>query len=130
VNWLWNKGRRAFTPMERDVMQLWAGVAIADAILLYLHCPLWGPVEAAEAVRVYPAWAVAHGLVFFAEGHLCWSRLYCLGAAFFTAAVLLPLAGSWAPVAYGLLYSATFVWLSLQNPTRPTGDRGTSGKDA
>jgi serine/threonine-protein kinase len=114
VNWLWGMGRRAFTPMERDVMQLWTGLAIADAILLYLHCPLWGPVDAAETVRVYPAWAVAHGLVFFVEGYLCWSRLYFVGAAFFAAAVLLPLAGLWAPVAYGLLYSGTFVWLSLQ----------------
>jgi len=114
VNYLWRRGRRAFTPMERDVMQLWTGVAIANAILLYLHCPLWGPVEAAEAVRVYPAWAVTHGLVFFVEGHLCWSRLYALGAAFFAAAFLLPLTGLWAPVAYGLLYSATFVWLSSQ----------------
>jgi serine/threonine protein kinase len=122
VNWLWNKGRRAFTPMERDVMQLWTGLAIADAILLYLYCPLWGPVEAAEAVRFYPGWAVALGLVFFVEGHLCWSRLYSFGVAFFAAALLLPLAGLWAPVAYGLLYSATFVWLSLQGkPGRPTG---------
>jgi serine/threonine-protein kinase len=129
VNWLWNKGRRMFSPMERDVMQLWTGVAIADAILLYLHCPLWGPVDAAEAVRVYPAWAVTHGLVFFVEGLLCWSRLYFLGAAYFAAAVLLPLTGLWAPVAYGLLYSATFVWLSLQGkPGRPTGGSETTRK--
>jgi hypothetical protein len=122
VNYLWSRGGRGFTPMERDVMQLWTALAIANAILLYLHCPLWGPIEAAEAVRFYPAWAVTHGLVFFVEGHLCWSRLYSVGAAFFAAAVLLPQAGLWAPVAYGLLYSATFVWLSLQGkPGRPTG---------
>jgi hypothetical protein len=126
VNWLWNKGRRPLSPMERDVMQLWTGLAIADAILLYLHCPLWGPVEAAEAVRFYPGWAVALGLVFFVEGHLCWSRLYSVGVAFLAAAVLLPLAGLWAPVAYGLLYSATFVWLSLQKPQRPTGSSETT----
>jgi hypothetical protein len=124
VNWLWGQGRRAFSPMERDVMQLWAGVAIADAILLYLHCPLWGPVEATEVVRFYPAWAVAHGLVFFVEAHLCWSRFYFVGAAFFAAALLLPLAGLWAPVAYGLLYSATFVWLSLQGKAARSAGKG------
>jgi hypothetical protein len=124
VNYLWSQGRRAFSPMERDIMQLWTGVAIANAILLYLHCPLWGPVEAAEAVRFYPAWAVTHGLVFFVEGHLCWSRFYSVGAAFFAAAVLLPLAGLWAPVAYGLLYSATFVWLSLQGKPALTSGGG------
>jgi serine/threonine protein kinase len=129
VNWLWSKGWRPFSPMERDVLHLWTGLAIADAILVYLHCPLWGPVEAAEAVRFYPAWAVAQGLVFFVEGRLCWSRLYFVGAAFFAAAVLLPLAGLWAPVAYGLLYSATFVWLSLQGkPERPTGSSETTIK--
>jgi serine/threonine protein kinase len=131
VNWLWNKGRRPFSPMERDVLQLWTGLAIADAILLYLYCPLWGPVEAAEVVRFYPAWAVAAGVVFFVEGRLCWSRLYFIGAAFFAAAVLLPLTGLWAPVAYGLLYSATFVWLSLQGkPQRPTGSSETTVKYA
>jgi serine/threonine protein kinase len=129
VNWLWNKGRRPFSPMERDVLQLWTGLAIADAILLYLYCPLWGPVEAAEAVRFYPAWAVVQGVVFFVEGRLCWSRLYFIGAAFFAAAVLLPLAGLLAPVAYGLLHSATFVWLSLQGkPERPTGSSETTIK--
>jgi hypothetical protein len=64
------------------------------------------------------------------EGHLCWSRLYSVGAAYFAAAVLLPLAGLWAPVAYGLLYSATFVWLSLQKPKRPTGSSVTTVKYA
>src|SRR5262249_26491272 len=130
VNWLWSKGRLPFSPMERDVMQLWTGVAIANAILLYLHCPLWGPVEAAEVVGVYPAWAVAHGLVFFVEGRLCWSRFYSVGATYFVAAVLLPLAGLWAPVAYGLLYSATFVWLSLQKKKRATGSSVTTVKYA
>jgi hypothetical protein len=131
VNWLWGKGRRRFSPMERDVMQLWTGLAIADAILVYLYCPLWGPVDAAEVVRFYPAWAVALGLVFFVEGHLCWSRLYAVGVAFLAAAILLPLAGLWAPVAYGLLYSATFVWLSLQGkPERPTGSSETTIKSS
>jgi serine/threonine-protein kinase len=119
VNYLWKKGRRPFTPMERDVMQLWTGVAIANAILLYLHCPFWGPVEPKEAIRFYPAWAVTNGLVFFVEAHLCWSRFYFVGAAFFAAALLLPLTGLWAPVAYGLLYSAIFVWLSWQGRSEP-----------
>jgi serine/threonine protein kinase len=129
VNWLWSQGRRRFSAMERDVMQLWAGMAIANAILLYLHCPLWGPVEAAEVVRVYPAWAVTLGLVFLVEGHLCWSRFYSVGVVFFAAAFLLPLAGLWAPVVYGLLYSATFIWLSLQGkPRRKTGSGETTVK--
>jgi hypothetical protein len=124
VNWLWSKGRRRLSPMERDVMQLWTGMAIANAILLYLHCPLWGPVGAAEVVRVYPTWAVTLGLVFLVEGHLCWSRFYSVGVVFFAAAFLLPLAGLWAPVAYALLYSATFVWLSLQGKPRRKIDSG------
>jgi hypothetical protein len=30
----------------------------------------------------------------------------------------------WAPVAYGLLYSATFVWLSLQGKLAPKSGGG------
>jgi hypothetical protein len=104
-------------------------MAIANAILFYIHYPLWGPVEATEVVCFYLAWAVTHGLVFIVEGHLCWSRFYYVAAAYFAAAVLLPLAALWAPVAYGLLYWASFVWLSLQGkPRRKAGSGETTVK--
>jgi serine/threonine-protein kinase len=117
VNWLWDASRRTFSPMERDVLQLWAGFCIVCFILMSLHCPLWGPVEPTEAVRFYPAWAAVLGMVYFIEGRLCWSRLYYVGFLFFAAALALPLTGLWAPVVYGLLYSGTFVWFSLLAPS-------------
>jgi serine/threonine protein kinase len=113
VNWIWGTRQRTLSAMERDILQLWTGAAIANVILLALHCPLWGPVQPLEVVRFYPAWAAVYGLVFFAEGRFCGGWLYLVSALFFAAAVLLPLAGLWSPVAYGLLYSTVFVWFSL-----------------
>lgn len=114
LNWLIAIGRRAMSPMERDVLQLWAGVGVANLVLFALYCPFWGPASAADVVRYYPGLAVVLGLVFFAEGHFCWDRFYWVGAVYFGAALLLPQAGIWAPVAFGLLYTTTFVWLGSQ----------------
>jgi serine/threonine protein kinase len=114
VSWFWFIRRRTMTPMERDVLQLWGGVAVANLVLFALYCPFWGPAPPAEVVRFYPGCAVVLGLVFFAEGHFCWDRFYWVGAAYFAAALVLPLAGICAPVVFGLLYATTFVWLGLQ----------------
>ncbi len=120
VNWWCLLDRRTLNTMERDVVMLWIAADIADLILFGLHCPLWGTAAPADVVAVYPTWAVVHGLIFFVEGHFCWGRLYLVGSLYFAAAVLLSLAGAWAPVAYGLLHSGAFVWLSCQtSPNEP-----------
>jgi serine/threonine-protein kinase len=120
AHWAHNIRGRALTPMAWDILRLWLAVDLAELILFSLFCPLWGPADAAEVLRVFPIWTVVRGLNYFTEGHLCWGRLYLVGAAHFLAAPLLPLTGAWAPLAYGALAAGVFFWVSVQ-PHAGTG---------
>jgi serine/threonine-protein kinase len=126
--WLYAGPRRPLTAMERDCAQLWVGALLACMVLFALNCPLWGPAPADQVVRFYPAWAVVLGGVYFAEGHFCWGLLRRLSLIYFGLALLLPLAGPFAPLVYGAAYSATFLWMSFQ--ARPGSSAARAAADA
>jgi hypothetical protein len=55
---------------------------------------------------IYPFSAILSGLAFFVMGSNYWGRCYAFGAAFWVLAALMPLHLEWAPLEFGLLWSA------------------------
>jgi hypothetical protein len=100
--------------LARNVSQLWSGADLAVLVLLALFCPLTTPADPEQIGRFYAALAVICGLIFYAEGRLCWGRLSLIGLGFYAAAVVMWHVPGYAPLLHGALFSTCFVWLSFQ----------------
>ncbi len=79
---------------------------------------------------LYPFSAIISGLAFFVMGSNYWGRCYAFGLAFWGLAVLMPLHLEWAPLEFGVLWSAilTAVGLHLRSlGLRAEAERGGTG---
>jgi serine/threonine protein kinase len=120
-----NRGLRRMLPTttaERELWTIWIGYIASYAVawsalrLLVAEEVLTGGRGAPdgwEDLALYPFSAVLSGLAFFAMGSNYWGRFYALGAAFWALAALMPLRLEWAPLAFGLLWTATLTLLGL-----------------
>jgi serine/threonine protein kinase len=119
-----NRGSRLLPTSgpERELWTIWLGYLGAYAINVFVSRSLaWhgiiGPGPAGERwddLILYPYSAMASGLAFFVMGANYWGRCYAFGLAFWTLAALMPLHIEWAPLEFGLLWSATLTLVGLR----------------
>jgi serine/threonine protein kinase len=119
---LWHIRGRSLLPTntaERQLWTLWIGYVTAYEISVFVYSRLVaqgltipGLRQGGELLR-YPSSAVLSGLVFFIMGSNYWGRCYAIGTAFFVLAALMPLHMEWAPITFGLLWSATLTLIGL-----------------
>jgi len=120
VFWL-NRGRRLLptTGPERELWTIWIGYLAAYGMNLFVSRSLdWHGAIGAEPGKVdlyqYPYAALISGLAFFVMGSNYWGRCYTFGLAFWGLAALMPMHLEWAPLEYGLLWSATLTMVGLR----------------
>ena len=101
------------TVAERQLWSIWIGYLASSSVLVLLARQLAGTEHALDELTLYPLWSLLGGLAFFVMGGNYWGRCYAFGLAFFAAAVLMPLKLEWAPLAFGLLWSACLTALGL-----------------
>jgi hypothetical protein len=90
-------------------------MSLAGLALFALYCPPLGTAGAVALTGFYPPWAVVTGLSFFIAGRIHWGGLYVVGLAFLVLAVLLPLAPTFAPLLYGVLYALSLGWMGREH---------------
>ena len=61
----------------------------------------------------YPFLAILAGLAFFIMGSNYWGRCYAIGAAFFALACAMPFVLEWAPLLFGLFWSAALTMVGI-----------------
>jgi hypothetical protein len=122
---LWLYRRRRLLPSgsgERQLWSIWVGYLAAFAIgagvnrlLVAAGVVTGGPAAPRgwEELLTYPFSAVLSGLAFIVMGGLYWGRYYMVGLAFFVLAALMPFQLGYAPLAFGLLWTACIVGIGL-----------------
>ncbi len=119
-----NRGSRLLpaSPAERELWTIWIGYLAAYAFSQFVVRALVSHgliIKGPEAplrwdeLILYPFSAIASGLAFFIMGSNYWGRLYAVGLAFWVMAALMPLHLDWAPLEFGILWSAVLVALGL-----------------
>jgi serine/threonine-protein kinase len=97
-------------PAER---QMWS-ILFGQLLALTLMAVVSWPVCNAEALALYPRWAILTGLVFFIMGAGYWGGFYLLGLAFFVMAVLMSLWPEGAPLGMGVLMAGALLVLGVR----------------
>jgi hypothetical protein len=132
----YNRGTRVLptSAPERELWSIWIGYLVAYAVshvvghtLIARGLIAPGP-EAPAAwadLILYPVSATLSGLAFFVMGSNYWGRCYAVGVLFFGLAFAITFALPLAPLAFGLLWSATLLALGLH--LRRLGSRGAGG---
>jgi predicted Ser/Thr protein kinase len=112
----WRLRRHSLWPTsaaERQLWAIWIGYLLAGLILSVVNRELAAG-RTLDELELYPARAVLSGLAFFAMGGIYWGRCYTFGLAFFGLAAVMPLERTWAPLGFGLLWSATLLGIGLR----------------
>jgi eukaryotic-like serine/threonine-protein kinase len=134
-----NRGSRLLptSPAERELWTIWIGYLaaygfslLAIRTLVSYGIIVRGPAPDIPArwdeLILYPFSAIASGLAFFIMGSNYWGKLYAVGLAFWVMAALMPLHLDWAPLEFGVLWSAVLVALGLH--LRTLGQKAESEK--
>jgi hypothetical protein len=119
-----NRGRRLLptSAVERELWTIWLGYLGALVVnwtvlrLLRNHGILVGGTDGPmgwEDLIIYPSMTILSGMAFFIMGSNYWGRCYAVGAAFFALALLMPFYLEYAPLAFGLLWSAALLSVGL-----------------
>ncbi|MCS7045116.1 MAG: serine/threonine protein kinase [Gemmataceae bacterium] len=124
VLFLWHRGKRQLLPTtaaERELWTIWIGYFLAYLVAIFATRMLVSELDILEPGRraprelretlPYPFISLAAGLAFFTMGTNYWGRCYLIGAAFFLMAALMPFHLEWAPLEFGLLWSAALIAL-------------------
>jgi hypothetical protein len=107
--WL-GRSRSQAGPAERQMWSILVGHLLGMALLAIVS---W-PVRAAEALALYPRWAILTGVEFFSMGAGYWGGFYLLGLAFLVLAVPMALWPEAAPLGMGALMTATLLILGTR----------------
>jgi hypothetical protein len=108
--WRWGPRRPGpASAAEQRLWSLWAGYALACFLIPAAAWQLPGFAGATMDWATYPFAALLTGLAFFVLGSNYWGWCYAFGLGFFVLAVLMPLNLWWAPLEFGLLWSAALV---------------------
>jgi eukaryotic-like serine/threonine-protein kinase len=113
----WKNRRQGVMPAttaERQMWSLWAGFLLACVLMGVVNHQLTPAGAVYDPRPLYPRFAILSGLAFFVLGSSYWGGCYAIGAAFFTAAVLMPASLDAGPVAFGLLWAAALVTVGLR----------------
>ena len=98
---------------ERQLWSIWLGYLAACAVTAFDSRYLTN-LDDPFKLNLYPTWAVLSGLAFFVMGSNYWGQCYVVGCLFFLLAVLMPLHREWAPVEFGIVWTASLVWIGLR----------------
>jgi tRNA A-37 threonylcarbamoyl transferase component Bud32 len=120
-----NRGRRLLptSAAERELWTIWLGYLGALVVnLAVLRLLEWEGllVPAGESPRnwsnliLYPSMTILSGMAFFIMGSNYWGRCYAVGAAFFALAAVMPFCLPYAPLMFGVLWSATLAAVGLR----------------
>jgi serine/threonine protein kinase len=110
------------TSAERELWTIWIGYffavgATVAATRLVRAMNFIDPTDHApthlEELLPYPFLAILSGLAFFVMGNNYWGRCYAIGVGFFALACLMPFWLIWAPLAYGLYWSAALTMVGF-----------------
>jgi hypothetical protein len=112
---------------ERRLWALWLGYLVGCGVLMEVGRQTL-PLEAPLCWLTYPFCNVLTGLAFVSLGAFYWGRGYVYAGAFFVLAVLSAWALTWAPLLFGLLWTAVLidVGLHLRRLGRPATSAGPS----
>jgi hypothetical protein len=98
---------------ESRLWALWLGYVAACCTTIATALQLAPLRDPTLAWSTFPFCAALTGLTFYAVGVHYWGRGYAYAAAFFVGAVLMPLALTWAPLAFGLLWTTVLIDVGL-----------------
>ncbi|MCE9534480.1 MAG: serine/threonine protein kinase [Planctomycetes bacterium] len=106
------------TAAERQLWSIWIGYFFSLTTVLFILHPVrdfWTTIQVDSSHwELYPHSALLSGFAFFVMGGGYWGGCYAIGLAFFLLAVLMPLNLAIAPLAFGLLWSASLCTLGLR----------------
>jgi predicted Ser/Thr protein kinase len=122
----WRNRRQGIMPTttaERQMWSLWAGFLVACVLMGVINHRLTPPGTPYDPLPLYPQFAILTGLAFVVLGSSYWGGCYLIGAAFFTAAMVMPSHLWAAPAEFGLLWAAALVTIGLRlrrlSPEKP-----------
>jgi serine/threonine-protein kinase len=114
----WRTRSRQLLPTsaaERQLWSIWLGYLVGGFIIWLVHRELHPQSALQEELTLYPTRAVLAGLAFFAMGGSYWGGCYLVGVAFFVLAAIMPWRQLyWAPLEFGLVWSAILVSLGVR----------------
>ena len=126
VLFLWHRGRAQLLPTtaaERELWTIWVGYFVANAVAIFATRLLVGRLNVIDpgenAPRLiaetlpYPFISLTAGLAFFTMGANYWGKCYAIGMAFFMIAAVMPFHLEWAPLEFGLLWTASLTVLGM-----------------
>ena len=119
-----NRGRRLLptSAAERELWTIWLGylgaLIVNFAVVRLLQSQgMVAPGSDSPAnwinLIIYPPMTILSGMAFFIMGSNYWGRCYAVGAAFFALAAVMPFCLEYAPLTFGLLWSATLTAVGL-----------------
>jgi serine/threonine-protein kinase len=109
--WWWHRGsQQASGPAERLLWSILFGNLLAMSLMAVVS---W-PASSAEALALYPRWAILSGLMFFLMGGTYWGGCYLVGLSFFAGAVLMSLCPEAGPLGLGSLFTVTAIILGVR----------------
>lgn len=94
------RGRSLQRP-EGEILTSWAGVSIGEVVMYAVWCPLRGPLSVDAIGHYYSAATVLYSAMFFGHGRTLWGRLYLFAILGLMFAILMPRAGTLAPLIHG-----------------------------
>jgi hypothetical protein len=97
--------------------QLWAVVVsylIASNLAAVAYFLMAHPEPAHGELTLFPVWSLMAGMAMFVLGSSYWGRFHAFGAAFFVAALLMPLDLHLAPLLFGLLWTLALASIGLR----------------
>jgi serine/threonine protein kinase len=113
----WRTRRHHLLPTsaaERQLWSIWVGYLGAYVMLGLVGRELTRTERLLDELALYPMRALLSGIAFFAMGGSYWGRCYVFGLAFFLLAALMPLQLMWAPLEFGLFWSAILLLIGLR----------------
>jgi hypothetical protein len=99
---------------ERQLWSIWIAYFLASGVGFSVSRLLETPERPIDELALFPTWAILSGMAMFIMGGTYWGRCYLFGIVFFAAALLMPLALHWAPLATGGLWAWALTTLGLR----------------
>jgi serine/threonine protein kinase len=110
IFWVYRARRLYPTSMaERQLWSLVLGYLLASALSVVVYrltAPAEPPPGDLAELKLFPTWSLLSGMALFVLGSSYWGRCYVFSAAFFVVALVMPFHLHWAPLEFGLLWTA------------------------
>jgi len=113
----WHYRKRQLLPTTTAERQLWAIVLsylVSSFVAVGTFWCLASPDPRYGEMELFPTWSILAGVVFCMMGSSYWGRCYIFAAAFFAAALLMPLHMHSAPLVFGGLWTLVLTLIGLR----------------